>query len=240
MKLKIWGAPQFEDVRAVSLRPSLYDNTLRWKGQKYFINWGHCRLTMALKCNVWAVCVHRWHTSTILETTWIIYFGLNSINTKTFEVDLTVRKPQKVFTMRYLHEGLGYLKSAYPKMAWNRERRKWSDQMMGLHWAVWSTASCSQHLFSIKHWHYHRWHHSQLTVKRWHYTFSCEWWSTTKRSLQPFNRSGQVPVAFFSLFLLLGFNKQLKKPLHQSSVPSSTWCVPCRQSYTPPLEERKT
>lgn len=179
-------------------------------------------------------------------------FWTESMNTKTFGGWLTVWNHRNYLQMHYLQGGMGYLKSALPKMGKNREK----DTKVG--WpsaeiytgAVWTAASRSEHSHESKYWHFitsHRWHHSYgwlkvdtrppavSRIRQEDIRNDRQWSTTTMTSLQPFNHSGQVLVACFSLFSLLGQIIKLRKPLHRSSVPSSIWRVPYQQSCTPPL-----
>lgn len=100
-----------------------------------------------------------------------------------------------------------------PQTGRNRETEvAWvSERAANLHWAVWA-------LNTVHHF---------ITPD-----------GSPIQLLQPpqsHDHSGQVPVAFFTLFF-----QQLKKPLRRSLAPSSTWCGPCRRSCTPPLKERQS
>lgn len=66
---------------------------------------------------------------------------------------MTVRNHRKYLQMRYLQEGTGYLKSAFPKWAKierKRETPKWSEQVLKSTPGLWTTARHSELLFRGK------------------------------------------------------------------------------------------
>lgn len=89
----------------------------------------------------------------ILETTWIIYFGLNQWIQKQLGLTDSV-KPQKVFTNVYLQEETGYLKSAFPKTGKNRERdsKGGVNKCWNLHWGCLDQSAALNSSSESKHW----------------------------------------------------------------------------------------
>lgn len=187
----------------------------------------------------------------ILETTWIIYFGLNQWIQKHLGLDDSA-KPQEVFTNALSTRRDGILEICFPKLGKNREGEtpKWSEQVLKSTPGLCGPQPAALNSSEAKHCRLitsHRWHISYRWLltdnKSWHYTSCCkclkkedisdyrpQWVHLSPPTIQD---KSQSPAFLYSPFL--GCHKKLKRPLHQFSVPSSIWHVPYQQSCTPPL-----